>query len=78
MKNVAAARTAPASAAARFDVPPRGSSTTATATAAATAPGGGSDGSGGIRRPKASFLERCGRALTKKRSFWKKKKDEEK
>ncbi|KAF2971863.1 hypothetical protein GQX73_g1673 [Xylaria multiplex] len=29
------------------------------------------------RLPKASFLGRCGKALTKKRSFWKKKKDDD-
>jgi hypothetical protein len=78
MRNVAAARTAPT---ARFDVPPRGSSATATAAAAVTtSSGSGSDGdgNGGIRRPKASFFERCGKALAKKRSFWKKRKDEEK
>ncbi|KAI0867060.1 hypothetical protein F4860DRAFT_508558 [Xylaria cubensis] len=29
------------------------------------------------RLPKASFLERCGKVLVKKRSFWKRKEEEE-
>jgi hypothetical protein len=34
-------------------------------------------GAPGGRLPKASFVERCGKALTKKRHFWKKEKKEE-
>jgi hypothetical protein len=31
---------------------------------------------GALSERKASFFERCGKAITKKKSFWKKKKEE--